>query len=133
MWWVSGLFPWGKAAGAWRWKTIQSMAEVKERVELYLHSLFGNSWPLIGWTLPFLHIIYNICVKTSQKQRVIQRKLSGKGERDEQKRRITKGEIRLLLINYTICRRYQRFWQLFDVSLPRGNTKRDAIILEKDN
>ena len=34
-----------------------------------------------------------MCVQTSQKERVIQRKLSGKGERDEQKRRITKGEI----------------------------------------
>ena len=29
----------------------QSSAEVKERVELYLFSLSGPSWPVIGWTL----------------------------------------------------------------------------------
>jgi hypothetical protein len=26
-------------------------AEVKERVRLYLHSPFGSSWPVLGWTL----------------------------------------------------------------------------------
>ena len=29
-----------------------SSAEVKERVELYLCSLSGPSWPVLGWTLP---------------------------------------------------------------------------------
>jgi len=29
-----------------------SSAEVKERVELYLYSSSGPSWPVIGWTLP---------------------------------------------------------------------------------
>ena len=29
-----------------------SSAEVKERVELYLHSLSGPSWPVLGRTLP---------------------------------------------------------------------------------
>jgi hypothetical protein len=29
-------------------------AEVKERVELYLYSPSGPSWPVIGWTLPLL-------------------------------------------------------------------------------
>jgi len=29
-----------------------SSAEVKERVELYLYSTSGLSWPVIGWTLP---------------------------------------------------------------------------------
>jgi hypothetical protein len=29
-----------------------SSAEVKERVELYLYSPFGPSWPVLGWTLP---------------------------------------------------------------------------------
>ena len=29
-----------------------SSAEVKERVELYLYSASGPSWPVIGWTLP---------------------------------------------------------------------------------
>jgi hypothetical protein len=29
-----------------------SSALVKERVGLYLYSLFGPSWPVLGWTLP---------------------------------------------------------------------------------
>jgi len=31
-----------------------SIAEVKERVELYLFSPFGSSLPVLGWTLPLL-------------------------------------------------------------------------------
>jgi hypothetical protein len=33
-------------------------AEVKERVELYLYSLSGSLWTVIGWPLPFLHPVY---------------------------------------------------------------------------
>jgi hypothetical protein len=29
-----------------------SIAEVKERVELYLYSPSGPSWPVPGWTVP---------------------------------------------------------------------------------
>jgi hypothetical protein len=29
-----------------------SSAEVRERVELYLYSFFGPSWPVLGWALP---------------------------------------------------------------------------------
>ena len=29
-----------------------SSVDVKERVELYLYSVSGSSWPLLGWTLP---------------------------------------------------------------------------------
>jgi hypothetical protein len=36
--WVPGIFVGGKAAGAWRWPTIPSSAEVKHSVELYLYS-----------------------------------------------------------------------------------------------
>jgi hypothetical protein len=46
------VFPGGKAAGPWPWPPTQSKAEVKERVELYLYSPSGSSWPVLGWTLP---------------------------------------------------------------------------------
>jgi hypothetical protein len=41
-----------KAAGTWRWPSTPSSAEVKERVDLYLYSTSGPSWPVIGWALP---------------------------------------------------------------------------------
>ena len=41
-----------------------SSAEVKKRVELYLYSPFGPSWPVIGWTLPFPYIRYCFGVGT---------------------------------------------------------------------
>jgi len=45
------VFPGDKAAGAWRWLPTPSSDEVKERVELYLYSPSGSSWPVIGWPL----------------------------------------------------------------------------------
>ena len=42
------VFPGGKAAGCGVDHPPLSSAEVKERVELYIYSHFGPSWPVIG-------------------------------------------------------------------------------------
>jgi len=34
------------------WPPTSSSAEVKERIELYLCSPYGPSWPVLGWALP---------------------------------------------------------------------------------
>jgi len=46
------VFPGGKAAGKWRWPATPSSAEVKGRVDIYIYSLSGPLWPVLGKTLP---------------------------------------------------------------------------------
>jgi hypothetical protein len=55
------VFSGSKAAGAWRWPSTSSSAEVIERVELYLFSPSGPSWPVIGWTVPLALSLILLC------------------------------------------------------------------------
>jgi hypothetical protein len=52
------VFPRSKVAGEWRWPPTPSSAEVKEKVQLYLYSPSGPSWPVLVWTLPFTFYVY---------------------------------------------------------------------------
>jgi hypothetical protein len=47
----TGSFPGEERPGCGFDQPISSSAEVKERVELYLYSLCGPSWPVLCWTL----------------------------------------------------------------------------------
>jgi hypothetical protein len=49
----TGSFPGVKGPGRGVDHPPPSSANVKERVELYLYSPSGSSWPVLGWTLPF--------------------------------------------------------------------------------
>jgi len=44
----TGLFPRGKAGGAWCSPPTLSSAEVKERIELYPYSPSRPAWQVIG-------------------------------------------------------------------------------------
>jgi hypothetical protein len=64
------VFHGDKAAGAWCWPPTSSSAEVKERVELYLYSPSGLSWPVIGWTLPLPNnVLLGVCLNPALKSR----------------------------------------------------------------
>jgi hypothetical protein len=49
---ATGSFPGVKRPGRGVDHPPPSSAEVKERVELYLYTTSGPSWPVLGWTLP---------------------------------------------------------------------------------
>jgi len=48
----TGSFPWVKRPGRGVDHPQPSSAEVRERVELYLYSPYGLSWPVLWWTVP---------------------------------------------------------------------------------
>jgi hypothetical protein len=48
----TGSFPGVKRPGRGVDHPLPSSAEVKERVELYLYSPSGHSWPVLGLTVP---------------------------------------------------------------------------------
>ena len=50
----TGSFPGVKRPGRGFQHPTPSSAEVKERVELYLYSPSGPTWPVLRWTLPLL-------------------------------------------------------------------------------
>jgi hypothetical protein len=50
----TGSFPGVKQPGRGVDHPPPSSAQVKERLELYLYSPSGPSWPVVGWTLPLL-------------------------------------------------------------------------------
>jgi len=61
---VYRVFPGGKATGAWPWPPTPFSAGVTERVDLFLYSPFGSSWPVLGWTLP-LPSVFTLLVSLS--------------------------------------------------------------------
>jgi hypothetical protein len=65
--WVPGSFPGVKRPGRGVVHPPTSSAEVKERVELYLYSPSGPSWPVLGRPLPLLYIyIYYFFMHSSR-------------------------------------------------------------------
>jgi hypothetical protein len=54
----AGSFPGAKWPGRGVDHPPPSSTEVKERVEVYLYSPFGLSWPVLGWTLPLLYLLH---------------------------------------------------------------------------
>jgi hypothetical protein len=58
------VLPGGKAAGVWAWPLTPFRAGVRKRVELFLYSPFGTSWPVLGWILP-LPSVFKILLSLS--------------------------------------------------------------------
>ena len=57
----TGSLPRVKRLGRGIDRPPQSSVEVKERVQPYLYSPSGPSWPVLGWTLPFTFIFSPTC------------------------------------------------------------------------
>jgi hypothetical protein len=64
----AGSFPGVKRPGRGVDHPPSSRADVKERVDLYLHSTSRRSWPVIGWTMGWkLHVHRHLLLDTSTK------------------------------------------------------------------
>jgi hypothetical protein len=68
-----GTHPASSTLGTWSFPGVKRLvsgvdhpstfsAEVKERLELCLYPFSGPSWPVIGWTLLFLTLLYSLVV-----------------------------------------------------------------------
>ena len=83
----TGSFPRVKRQGRSVDHLPPSSAEVEGRVELYICSSFGVSWPVLGRTLPFTFIIYcpdgteAVPARTSCEDRLKARSSGGKRRR----------------------------------------------------
>jgi hypothetical protein len=58
------IFPGVKRPGHGVYHPPAYSADVKERVQLYLYSISGPSWPVIGWTVPIPLLKYQISAKS---------------------------------------------------------------------
>jgi len=56
--WVPGLSRGVKRPGCGIDHPPPHSTQVTERVELYLYSTSGPSWPVIGWTLPSFYLLF---------------------------------------------------------------------------
>ena len=72
------VYPGGKAAGAWRWPPTPHSGEVKERVDLYIYSISGYLWHVIGEPVichntvnRFWHCPKYVAIVNDVKQRVV--------------------------------------------------------------
>jgi hypothetical protein len=59
----TGSFPEVKRPGRGVDNSSPSRAEVKERVELYIHSFSGPSWPVLGWNWPLHCVSDTSCIR----------------------------------------------------------------------
>ena len=69
----NGFLPGVKRPGRGVHHPPPSCAEVKERVQLYLYSTSGSSWPVLGWPLPLPYL--DTFLSLSQSRRILSLRL----------------------------------------------------------